>query len=85
MAGDLTRAVDRPYVTEDTRASARRYLSRNGCDDLLPILGLVESPQPEAPRCVNCGEPTGHKRNPPRCQRRACLAAVKAKRSDGDA
>lgn len=31
---------------EKVRADAERYLKRNGAEDLLPMLGLAESPPP---------------------------------------
>ena len=45
MGADLrVTDVDRSYLGPETKAAAARYLERTGNADLLPILGLTESP-----------------------------------------
>jgi hypothetical protein len=56
MTGQMQTQIDRGYLTPETRAAATAYLTRTGNADLLPILGLVDGPEPEPQSCPVCGK-----------------------------
>lgn len=44
MSGEVSTQLDRPSMDPATRAAATHYLQRTGNADLLPVLGLDDTP-----------------------------------------